>query len=154
MAGAGFWAIPSAKLVFRKDGRWYADAEPVTHERLARFFTRYLRRKPDGQGYEIWVDERFHMDVEVEDTPYVVTALLPVADGTLQVQLNDESVEPLDPATVSLAPDGAVICLVKGGKERARFLRSAQAELASYVEEHEGELCLRLGECHYRIDHG
>ncbi len=153
MAGAGFWAIPSAKLVFRKDGRWYAGDEPVTHERLARFFTRYLRRKPDGNGYEIWVDERFHADVEVEDTPYVVTALVPGSDGQLQVQLNDDSVEPLDPASLRVAPDGAVVCSVKEGRERARFLRAAQADLAPYLEEHDERWCLHVGGGHYPIRH-
>lgn len=151
MAGAGFWAIPSAKLVFRKDGRWYADREPVTHERLARFFSRHLRRKPDGSGYEIWVDERFHADVEVEDTPFVVTQLLAGPDGALHVRLNDESVEPLDPKGLSVSADGAVVCMVKGGQQRARFLRPAQADLAPYLEEHEGTWCLRLGEQHYPI---
>lgn len=151
MTGAGFWAIPSAKLVFRKDGRWYADREPVTHERLAKFFSRHLRRKPDGHGYEIWVDERFHADVEVEDTPYVVAQLILGPDGSLQVQLNDDSVEPLDPTSLAVSPDGAVVCRVKGGQERARFLRPAQADLAPYVEDHENAWCLRLGQHHYTI---
>ncbi|GIW44571.1 MAG: hypothetical protein KatS3mg077_1853 [Candidatus Binatia bacterium] len=153
MPGAGFWAIPSAKLVFRKDGRWYADGEPVTHERLARFFTRYLRRKPDGSGYEIWVDERFHMDVEIEHTPYVVTALFPGPEEQLHVRLNDESEEPLDPKSLQVASDGAVVCLVKGGRERARFLRAAQADLAPYLDEHDGQWCLHWAGNHYPIGH-
>ncbi len=151
MVGAGFWAIPSAKLVFRKDGRWYAGDEPVTHERLARFFTRYLRRKPGGDGYEIWFDERFHADVEVEDTPYVVTAILPVSDGRLQVRLNDDSIETLDPVSLTVGADGVVVCWVKKGQERARFLRSAQADLVPYLEEHDEQWCLHVGEGHYPI---
>ncbi|MDZ7378913.1 MAG: DUF1285 domain-containing protein [candidate division KSB1 bacterium] len=139
--------------MFRKDGRWYAGDEPVTHEGLARFFTRYLRRKPSGDGYEIWVDERFHADVDVEDTPYVVTELLATADGQLQVRLNDDSVEPLDPRGLSVAADGAVVCTVKAGQDKARFLRSAQADLASYLEEHDEHWCLHIGGRHYPIRH-
>ncbi|MCX8071949.1 MAG: DUF1285 domain-containing protein [Candidatus Binatia bacterium] len=151
MVGAGFWAIPSAKLVFGKDGRWYADGEPVTHERLARFFTRYLRRKPGQDGYEIWVDERFHADVEIEDTPYVVTAVFPSESGQLCVRLNDDSIETLDAQGLTVGSDGVVRCSVKEGRERARLLRAAQAELASYLEEHDGTWCLHVGDRHYPV---
>ena len=72
MPGAGFYAIHTSKLAFRGDGRWYADDEPVVHERLARLFSRHVRRKPTG-GYEIWIDDRYHADVDIEDTPYVVS---------------------------------------------------------------------------------
>lgn len=144
MARAGFYAIPSQKLEFRRDGYWYANGERVTHERLARFFSRYLRRKPDGSGYEIWVDERFHSDVEVEDTPFVVTAVEQDPSGHWQVLLNDGSEEPLDVTSLASAPDGSLSCRVKDD-ERARFLRSAQAELLSHVEERDGVLYLKAG---------
>lgn len=144
MSRAGFYAIPYQKLEFRRDGNWYANGERVTHERLARFFSRYLRRKPDGSGYEIWVDERFHCDVEVEDTPFVVTAVEQDPSGHWQVLLNDGSQEPLDVASLASAPDGSLSCRVKGD-ERARFLRSAQAELLSHVEESDGVLYLKAG---------
>ncbi len=137
MAQAGFYAIPPQRLSFRKDGRWYANDEPVTHERLARFFSRYLRRKPDGSGYEVWVDERFHADVEVEDTPYVVTAVQRDAEGAWQVCLNDGRWEPLVIESLSSGSDGALYCSVPNG-ERARFLRQPQAYLLEHVEEEGG----------------
>ena len=80
MSRAGVYAIHTEKLRFRSDGRWYADGAPVLHKRLALLFSRYLRRKPTG-GYEIWIDERYHADVEVQDTPYVVTALSSESDA-------------------------------------------------------------------------
>lgn len=144
MARAGFYAIPSQKLEFRKDGHWYANGERVTHERLARFFSRHLRRKPDGSGYEIWFDDHFHADVEVEDTPFVVTAVEQDPSGRWHVLLNDGSEEPLDVSSLASGPDGAMSCRVKGG-DRARFLRPAQAELLRHVEEKDGVFYLKAG---------
>ena len=34
MSKAGFWAIHTGELKFGRDGRWYADGEPVLHDRL------------------------------------------------------------------------------------------------------------------------
>ena len=134
MPGAGFYSIHAARLCFRSDGRWYADDEPVTHERLARLFSRYLRRKPGG-GFEIWIDERYHADVEVEDTLYVVSSVHAAADGSLSVELNDGSSEPLDPTSLSVGRDNVVYCRVKHGRERARLLRPAYYQLAPLIDE-------------------
>jgi hypothetical protein len=145
MPGAGFWSIHTAKLSFRADGRWYADDEPVTHERLARLFSRYIRRKPSG-GYEIWIDERYHADVEVEDTPYVVTAVEADAHGAFWVDLNDGTTELLDATGLEVGGGNVLSCRVKGGAERARFLRSAYYQLANFIEEvGPGRFALRCG---------
>ena len=134
MARAGFYSIHTSKLRFRSDGQWYADDEPVTHERLARVFSRYLRRKPAG-GYEIWIDEHCHADVEVEDTPYVVTAVNSDDQGYMSVELNDDTIEHLDPDSLQVGSGNVLYCRVKGGAERARLLRPAYYQLANFIEE-------------------
>jgi hypothetical protein len=145
MPGAGFYAIHTSRLTFRSDGRWYADDDPVLHERLARLFSRYLRRKPSG-GYEIWIDERYHADVEVEDTPYVVTFVTSEVQGELLLTLNDGTTEPLDPDSLQVGHGNVLYCGVKGGAERARFLRPAYYQLAEFIEEAApGHFCLRCG---------
>jgi hypothetical protein len=145
MPGAGFYSIHTSKLSFHADGRWYADGEPVTHERLARLFSRYVRRKPSG-GYEIFIDDRYHADVEIEDTPYVVTALEADAEGRLLVELNDGTVEPLDPTSVGVGGGNVIYCRVKNNAERARFLRPAYYQLAQFVTETSpGQFQLRCG---------
>jgi uncharacterized protein len=151
MPGAGFWSIHTAKLSFRSDGHWYADDEPVTHERLARLFSRYVRRKPSG-SCEIWIDERYHADVEVEDTLYVVSALETDAHGTFRVELNDGTTEPLDPTSLVVGRNNVLYCGVKNGAERARFLRSAYYQLANFVEEvSPGRFALRCGATSHSI---
>jgi hypothetical protein len=135
MARAGFWAIHTDKLIFRCDGRWYADGEPVVHERLALLFSRYLRRKLDGHGYEIWIDTRYHADVEIEDTPYVVTGVDVAADGDVSIHLNDGTTEALVPESLRIGAGAVLYCTVKDGREKARFLRSAYYDLAQHIEE-------------------
>lgn len=152
MPGAGFYAIHTTKLTFGADGRWYADDEPVTHERLARLFSRYVRRKPHGDGYEIWIDDRYHADIEVADTPFVVTTVEPDSNGQLWIDLNDGTTELLDPGTVAVGSDNVLYCTVKSGGERARFLRGAYYQLAGAIEESApGVFYLRCGEATYPI---
>src|SRR5262245_59288942 len=134
MPGAGFYAIHTSKISFRSDGRWYADDEPVIHPRLALLFSRYLRRAPSG-GYEIWIDERYHAAVEIEDTPYVVLAVHTDDSGGLSIVLNDGTTERLDPDTLSVGDDNVPSCAVKQGAERARFLRPAYYQLSEFIEE-------------------
>lgn len=147
MAGAGFYPIETRQLCFRKDGRWYADDEPVEHERLARLFSRHLRRKPDGSGYEIWIDERYHADVVVEDTPFVVVGVN-LGDGAAgSLTLNDGGEEELDADSLEVGEGEVLYCRVRQGSERARFLRSAYYQLVPHLEETaEGGFALRLGD--------
>jgi hypothetical protein len=151
MPGAGFYAIHTARICFRSDGRWYADDEPVLHRRLARLFSRSLRRKPSG-GYEIWIDERYHADVEVEETPYVVTAGHSGAGDGLAIDLNDGTAEALEPETLVVGPGNVLSCAVKQGRERARFLRPAYYQLTAFIEEATpGRFLLRCGGHTYDI---
>jgi len=151
--GAGFYSIHTSKLTFRSDGRWYADDEPITHQRLALLFSRHVRHKPSG-GYEIWLDERYHADVEIEDTPYVVTTLDADPQGSLAVELNDGTTEPLDPQSIQIGNDNVVYCRVKQGAERARFLRPAYYQLANFIEETgPGRFQLRCGGTTHPIGH-
>jgi len=145
MPAAGFYSIHTSKLTFRSDGRWYADEDPVLHERLARLFSRYVRRKPSG-GYEIWIDERYHADVDVEDTPYVVTAVDTDAAGRFTVELNDGTTELLNPDSLLVGVNDVLYCAVKNGAERARFLRPAYYQLANSIEDTgAGRFQLRCG---------
>ena len=152
MPGAGFYAIHTSTLSFRSDGRWYADDEPVVHERLARLFSRYLRRTRAG-GFEIWIDERYHADVEVEDTPYVVTTVDVDPAAGFSIDLNDGTTEVLDPGTLHVGRSDVLYCRVKDGRERARFLRPAYYQIAHFIEETApGRFQLRCGGTTYPVE--
>ena len=132
MPGAGFYAIGASRIAFGRDGQWYADGERISNPRIARLFSRHLVRRSDGSWAIEMGDER--ATVEIEDTPWVVTAVEgEPADGFVVV-LNDGSRERLDPLTLTIGRDHAFSCRVKGGTERARFLRGPHYALARWAE--------------------
>ena len=131
MAGAGFYAIESHAIRFGKDGRWYADREPITNERIASLFSRHVTRGDDGAFWLIVGDERAR--IEVEDTPFVVVRVDGDPDRGFRLGLNDETSEPLAADSLRIGEDDVLYCDVKDGRYRARFLRPAQVELLSHA---------------------
>ena len=131
MARAGFTAISSGKIRFGRDGRWYTDDEPIPNRAICRLFSRAMRVLPDGRGrLELGEDKA---DVIIEDTPWVVTAVEGDPARGFFLVLNDETREPLDPATLTVGGDHVLYCRVKGGRHRARFLRPAYYELMRFA---------------------
>ena len=149
MARAGFYAISSSRITFGRDGRWYADGEPIENPRIADLFSRHVRRHPDG-GYQIVMgDERAR--IEVEDTPYVVVSVGGDEREGFTLTLNDGSTELLDPPSLRVGAGEVLYCTVKGGAERARFLRPAYYQLAASIIEADGHVALRCRDQQYPI---
>ncbi len=144
MPRAGFYEIRSSKIRFGRDGVWYADGEPIANERIARLFSENLVRQEDGSyRIEIGFDRA---PVEVEDTAYVVVQVEGDPDSGFQVLLNDGTVEPLSLDTVHIGDGHVLYGRVKGGRERARFLRAAYYQLSPYIEEERpGRFGIRSG---------
>jgi uncharacterized protein len=132
MARAGFYAVESGKISFRRDGNWYSDDERIDNSRIALLFSQSIRRGPDGKYILQVGDER--ATITVEDTPYVVKALEDDELGGFILVLNDETREPLDPAALEIGRDNVLYSRVKSGAERARFLRSAYYHLSDRFE--------------------
>ena len=134
MPQAGFWAIdPTRKISFGKDGWWYANDERIENRRINLLFSQHLRQAEDG-SYEI-VLGRDRATVEIDDAPYVVTAIHGDLDQGLRVHLNDDSEEALAPETLYIGQENVLYCRVKGQTQRARFLRPAYYQLAAYIQE-------------------
>jgi hypothetical protein len=143
MARAGFTAISSGKIRFGKDGLWYSDDEVIPNRAIRRLFSRTLRILPDGRGRLELGEDR--ADVAIEDTPWVVTSVDGDPEGGFSVVLNDETVEPLDPASLRIGAEHVLYCRVKGGAYEARFLRPAYYQLMRHVESGPGgEYLLRV----------
>jgi uncharacterized protein len=148
MPRAGFYAVESGKISFRRDGHWYSDDERIDNPRIALLFSRSLRRNPDGSYFLQVAEER--ATITVEDTPYVVRTVED-ADG-LVVVTNDDEREPLDPTTLAVGRDHVLYCRVKRGEFRARFLRSAYYHLsAHFAAEDDGSFALVVGGRRYPI---
>src|SRR4051794_23673506 len=90
-----------------REGRWFHDGELVEHPRIVHAWNRGIEPAPDGRFIL-----RFGNDwcfFTVEDAPLQVTGLHG-EEGGLVLQLSNEAVEPLDPAT--LTEDGGVLYCV------------------------------------------
>src|SRR5690348_8951180 len=99
MGRAGFYAIESGSISFRRDGNWYTDDERIDNQRIALLFSRSIKQNPDGSYYLQVAEER--APITVEDTPYVVKAVYE-QDGAFVVVTNDDGHEPLDPASLEV----------------------------------------------------
>ena len=137
MARAGFYAIESGKISFRHDGNWYSDDERIDNSRIALLFSRSIKRNRDGSYYLQVAEER--APITVEDTPYVVKAVNEEADGSFTILTNDDEQEMLDPTTLEVGRDHVLYCGIKGGRFRARFLRTAYYHLSNNFFTDEGE---------------
>jgi uncharacterized protein len=132
MPRAGFYAVESGKISFRRDGNWYSDEERIDNPRIALLFSRSIRRNPDGTYFLQVGDER--ASITVEDTPYVVKSVEGDAPSGFQLVLNDEEREPLDGGSLEVGSDNVLYCRVKNGAFKARFLRTAYYHLSDCLE--------------------
>lgn len=132
MARAGFYAVESGKISFRRDGNWYSDDERIDNPRIALLFSQSIKRNPDGSYYLQVAEER--APIAVEDTPYVIKALEDDELGGFTMILNDETREPLNPGALEVGADHVLYARVKGGGVRARFLRTAYYHLSDRFE--------------------
>ena len=143
MAQAGFWAVSSGTISFRRDGRWYSDDEPINNARIAKLFSRCLKQVDDGRWQIAMADERAF--VTIDDTPWVVTSVTGDRATGFTIRLNDDSEEPLDAATLTVGAANVLYTRVKDGRYRARFLRPAYYQLAPAIAERDGRFLLEAG---------
>jgi len=150
MPRAGFYAVESGKISFRKDGNWYNDEERIENPRIALLFSQSIRQNPDGSYFLQVAEER--ASITVEDTPYVVKSVADDGAGGFTMILNDDTREALDPATLEVGADNVLYARVKGGQHRARFLRPAYYHLSNNFEtDATGHFFIQLGGTKYPL---
>lgn len=143
MPKAGFYAVESGKISFRRDGNWYTDDERIDNPRIAALFSQSIQQNPDGSYFLKVGDER--ASITVEDTPFVVRTLEDDELGGFIAVLNDDTREELDPATLEVGAGNVLYARVKDGTYRARFLRNAYYHLSDRLEaDDSGRFYLRI----------
>lgn len=151
MPRAGFYAVESGKISFRKDGNWYSDDERIDNPRIAMLFSQSIRQNPDGSYFLQVAEER--APITVEDTPYVVRSVDDDGKGGFMLILNDGTREALDPATLAIGADNVLYARVKGGDHRARFLRNAYNHLSgNFHSDAAGRFFIQLGSKKYPLN--
>jgi len=128
------------------EGRFFHDGAPVEHPGLAAAMHTWIRRHPDdgrfilSNGYD-WTY------FTVEDAPFFVRHV-ELEGSAAWLDLSDGTREPWDPARSFIGHGGALYAQVKaraeGGPFEARFTRHAQASLAPFLVEVEGEPAVDL----------
>lgn len=123
-----------------KEGRWFSRGEEITHRRTYLLFCRSLTL--DEAGHPTLRIGREECRVEVEDAPFVVRSVDFIYDGEKQLKfldliLNDETREPLNPETLRVGPENVLYCRVREGKFAARFSRGAYQLLFPLIRDDE-----------------
>jgi hypothetical protein len=125
--------------------RWWHDDEPIEHPKIIELFNASLVLDDEGR-YQLRIGKDWCY-VQIEDAAYEVRTVDVTPDERVSVRLSDRTAEALDPATLTLGPDGVFSCRVKRGQAKARFSRDAQYQLGELLEEGEaGQLFLRAGQ--------
>jgi uncharacterized protein len=111
-----------------KEGRWFFQGEEITHRRTYLLFCRNLTL--DGAGRLTLRIGKEECRVEAEDAPFVVRSVDFIYDDgkrlkALELILNDETREPLNPESLRVGPDHVLYCRVREGRFAARFSRGA-----------------------------
>lgn len=144
---------PYLKLIIDKDGRWFQNGSEIVHPKVYRYFNQLLEKTPDGV-YRIRTASEI-CRVEVEDAPFVVKRVLEDPNGPLRIQLNEGSVEILNPQLVWIDANNVPYTLVRDGKFHARFSRPAYYMLAEHIvsDEREENFYLEIDGDHTPVGH-
>lgn len=122
------------RIFIDKNGNWFQDGLKITHRWTYLENNRNLDIDEDGSFF---VDEgRGRVYVEVEDTPFVVK-MVNKTDNKYFAVLNDESVEELLPANITVCSGNVPYTTVKSNRFKARFTSRAYYEIAKYIIQEE-----------------
>ena len=137
-------------LVLDAQGRWLSDGVVVTHRGILDALHGGVRREPSGE-FSVQIGWQKGL-VTVEGAPYFVRSVAFPEGAAPRVTLLDATEHDLDPATLTLAAEDDLFCLVRG--ERARFLPAAMHQIGERLVEKGDDLYLSLGGFEYPIRRG
>jgi hypothetical protein len=130
--------MESSDIKIDKDGIWYYRGAHMFRKDILRIFFDHLHRDENGKYFIELNGEIYYIDVE--DTPFVVTAVYKTRspeNGCEQIEiiLSDGEVEALDVKSLFVGQNNVMYCRIKRGEFPARFLRKSYYQLAEFIEE-------------------
>ncbi|MDB4931407.1 MAG: hypothetical protein JWM10_3891 [Myxococcaceae bacterium] len=135
-----------------RDGHIWHEGERVLHPGLARALASWIDL--DEQGRYVMRNALDWCFIAVDHTPLVVRSVRLETDPAVrvEVELSDDSTEPLDLTTVQVDPDGVVYAHARGGKLLARFDRQPSFKFLEHVTtDGRGLMTFELGTMRVRI---
>ena len=125
------------------DGRgdWWYEGNKIIHPEVLKLFKSSLESDPETGELRIDYKGR-QAPVKVEKTPFFVQDIAPDRDSAgalsrVELLVDDDSREPLDPETLAIDADGVLTVRIKGGRFAALCLPTAHFRLAELFEEDE-----------------
>ena len=116
------------------EGELYFQGEKLTHEKIIEFFKKLDLEKIDDSNYQLkWQNNNITQRINIvpEDTLFVVKDVVKEA-SEIKLVLNDETLEKLDPNTLSFQGN-IPYALIKRGRIKARFNRHAAYKLGEAI---------------------
>ena len=129
--------LPPSFIRIDREGTWFYKGNEMFRKDIVKLFYQNLKRDESGKYYiEL---EKDLASLEVEDTAYVVTAVYRSGsrgegNERISIQLNDETLEELDCASLRIGDQNILYCTVKADGHDARFLRSSYYQIAEFFD--------------------
>ena len=151
--------LPPCGIFIDREGDWYYRESPMQRADIVSHLCQHLRREESSGLYIIQLGKQ-RCYLEVEDTPLVVTSVLPqeqreeADQEELFLAIKHLSTnQPLKPKTLWVGRDNVLYCKVMENTIPARFLRPAYYQLAEFIHEDKEEhrFYLLLGGKRYYI---
>jgi hypothetical protein len=124
-----------------RNGVFWHEGQPVTHERFQKTLLKWLDRLDDGRAI-LRLDEKRYAYVDVDDADLLALSARWEGDRAF-LKLNDDSEEELAYDTLEQDESSALYCKVRGGALTARITTAAYYSLAERIEETDGGFALR-----------
>jgi len=140
-----YFLVKGERLVLRRDGTWESNGTEITHEPTHEAFSRNIHWDEEAGKYFISLGyERIH--VEVEDTPYFITAL--EKSGTSEksawtARLSTQESLSITPEALEYRERALYLRLADG--QHARFLSAPYYEILGDLQEDENGYFLTVG---------
>jgi uncharacterized protein len=132
-----------------KEGKWYYEDCEIINPLVLRAFCDALETDEHGRHRIVISDELCY--IEVEDTPFVISAIRGDPAIGLYVRLNTLETFPLDPTRLCIGKDNILYATLPNGM-KVRFTRSAYYNLALMMEEDQGgTIILKIRDTIYPI---
>lgn len=132
-----------------KDGKWYYENNEIINPIVLRSFCEALEKDETGR-YRIVMESEICY-IEVEDTPFVVSAIRGDPQCGIYLRLNNFQVFPLEPDRLFIGNENVLYILLPDGM-KVRFSRPAYYSLALLMEQDEaGCIVLKIKDTIYPI---
>ncbi len=133
----GNLSFSSGDIRIDNEGIWYYRGAEMFRKDIVNLLYNHLKKDDHGRYLVELNNDRCYLDVE--DTPYVIKAVYrsfiqEKGEDAVHLLMPDDTLEKLDPDTLSVNDNNILYCYIKRFNCMARFCRASYYQIAQYVE--------------------